>query len=257
MSPTRSSFGKFAARKRNYKLIGMHLFFVSGAIGDQCLLSEDESKHCTKVLRLKVGEELRMTDGAGKLFQGILVDSDPRKTRIEIRSMVREEPPPPWKLHIAMAPTKNIERFEWFLEKATEIGIDEITPLYCHHSERETLNMKRLEKVLITALKQSLRLWLPLLNPPVFFNPFVQQERTGQRFIAWCGAGEAFPLHETCQKGKDTLVLIGPEGDFSAEEVTLAKQQGYLPVSLGKNRLRTETAGIVACHTMNLINRMV
>jgi 16S rRNA (uracil1498-N3)-methyltransferase len=157
---------------------------------------------------------------------------------------------------MAVAPTKNIDRFEWFLEKATEIGVDEITPLFCEHSEREIVKLQRLEKVLVSAMKQSLKAWLPILHPPVKFNEFVSKERKGQKFIGYCETGIESALSTIYIPGNDTVILIGPEGDFSKHEVDHATKSGFLPVSLGSSRLRTETAGIVACHSIGILNSL-
>jgi 16S rRNA (uracil1498-N3)-methyltransferase len=147
-----------------------------------------------------------------------------------------------------------MERFEWFLEKATEIGIDEITPVFCSHSERIRIKTERMEKILIAAMKQSLKAYLPKLNVPADLKNFVTRDFTGQKFIATCESDEEDGLQKVYKKGANALILIGPEGDFSAEEIALAKKQGFLSISLGKSRLRTETAGIVACHTITLLN---
>ncbi|MBE9491864.1 MAG: RNA methyltransferase, partial [Bacteroidetes bacterium] len=156
--------------------------------------------------------------------------------------------------HLAIAPTKNINRFEWFLEKATEIGIDEISPIICDHSERKTLKTDRLNKILITAIKQSIKVYLPKLNSPLTFNEFIQKPCSSFKFIACIDEEHQLNLKKAYQKGKDVVIIIGPEGDFSREEIKLAKELKYLPISLGKSRLRTETAAIVACHTIQLLN---
>ncbi|MCK9203260.1 MAG: 16S rRNA (uracil(1498)-N(3))-methyltransferase [Bacteroidales bacterium] len=234
----------------------MQLFYVTGITGHTCTLTEEESRHCVKALRLKNGDQIRITDGLGRFYLGRLADTDPRGTLVEIIKYDQVPPLHSWKLHIAIAPTKNIERFEWFLEKATEIGINEITPLICEHSERTAVKLPRLEKVVISALKQSLGAWLPTLNEAQYFTDFIQQDHPGQRFIAWCETGGGSELSRICQMNTDTVILIGPEGDFSPAEISLAKQTNFIPVSLGKRRLRTETAGIVACHTVDLLNRL-
>ena len=163
----------------------------------------------------------------------------------------------PWgcHLHIAMAPTKNMDRTEWFAEKATEIGFDELTFLNCRFSERKVIKTERIEKILISAVKQSLKATLPILNEMIDFNKFMNKDFKGQKFIAHCYEGEKPLLKDVLHKGEDALVLIGPEGDFSPEEVEKAIAKGFTPVSLGKSRLRTETAALVACHTLNLLNQ--
>ncbi|MCK9422524.1 MAG: 16S rRNA (uracil(1498)-N(3))-methyltransferase [Bacteroidales bacterium] len=234
----------------------MQLFYISDLTGDTCQLSEEESWHCVKALRLKQGDPIQLTDGKGNFYQGRLIEIHPKGSVVKLLTSTQMPHIHSWRLHIAIAPTKNIERFEWFLEKATEIGIDEITPLICEHSERNTLKISRLEKVLVSAMKQSLKTWLPILNEPQNFKHFVSQEFKGQKFIAWCEAGIESELQKVYQQGSEVLILIGPEGDFSLLEVDLAKKAGFGPVSLGFSRFRTETAGIVACHTIDLLNKM-
>ncbi len=233
----------------------MQLFYVSILEGNTCVLSEEESWHCIKVLRLGAGDEINLTDGLGSFYQGRLTTLHHRGCEVEIETL-RTVPARSWRLHIAMAPTKNIDRFEWFLEKATEIGIEEITPLFCEHSEREILKPQRLEKVLVSAMKQSLKAWLPRLNEPVRFKDFVTRGYEGQKFMGYCETGHESELHAIYRKGSDALVMVGPEGDFSKNEVKMAIDSGFTPISLGSSRLRTETAGIVVCQTIELMNRM-
>ena len=234
----------------------MPLFYISDVIGDTCQLGEEETRHCTRVLRLKPGDKIELTNGRGYFYQGKLIKPQNQNYLVEILAVNPVLPDHQWRLHIAMAPPKNIDRFEWFLEKATEIGIDEITPLICDHSERNTIKMNRLEKILISGIKQSLKAWLPLLHEHRSFRNLVGQEFKGQQFIAWCETGIESELQIRYQKGTDVLILIGPEGDFSDQEIETARASGFEPVSLGTSRLRTETAGIVACHAINLLNRL-
>ncbi|MDP1622078.1 MAG: 16S rRNA (uracil(1498)-N(3))-methyltransferase [Bacteroidales bacterium] len=234
----------------------MQLFYISGTEGHVSVLSEEESWHCTRVLRLGEGDLIDLTDGAGNFYRGRLVKVQHKGCIVEL-SDKRAVQPSPLRLHIAIAPTKNIDRFEWFLEKSTEIGIEEITPLFCDHSEREVVKLQRLEKVLVSAMKQSLKAWLPKLNAPERFNDFIVKDFNGQKFIGYCETGNESELQNTYVKGSNALILIGPEGDFSKNEVELAVNTGFIPVSLGSSRLRTETAGIVACHTIRLINRLI
>ncbi|MGL5938212.1 MAG: 16S rRNA (uracil(1498)-N(3))-methyltransferase, partial [Phocaeicola sp.] len=178
--------------------------------------------------------------------------------RCQVQIVKEEEQEKIWNghLHIALAPTKNMDRMEWFAEKATEIGFDELTFLQCRYSERKALKEERIEKILISAMKQSLKSTKPLLNKLIPFKEFIKQPFLGQKFIAHChGIGEKPLLKNILQPGSDALVLIGPEGDFSEEEVRLASEYGFQPISLGKARLRTETAALVACHTLNLLNQ--
>ncbi|HPS63852.1 MAG TPA: 16S rRNA (uracil(1498)-N(3))-methyltransferase, partial [Bacteroidales bacterium] len=223
----------------------MQLFYVTGISGGACILGDEESHHCLKVLRMREGDTLHLTDGEGHIYEGALTGMHPKGCLVTISS-TKEVPPDPCPIHIAIAPTKNIDRFEWFLEKATEIGISEITPLICEHSEREVVKLPRLEKVIVSAMKQSLKAWLPKLREPVRFRDLVVRQFPGGKFIAYCETGRESLLQKVCAACTQTLVLIGPEGDFSPAEVSLAIQQGFTPVSLGPSRLRTETAGIVA-----------
>jgi 16S rRNA (uracil1498-N3)-methyltransferase len=231
----------------------MQLFYISPVEGNASVLSEEESWHCTKVLRLKEGDEINLTDGRGNIHRGQLTRIHHKGCLVEITG-TRPVAPDSWQTHIAMAPTKNIDRFEWFLEKATEIGIGEVTPLFCEHSERETVKLPRLEKVLVSAMKQSLKAWLPRLNEPVKFRDFITRDFRGQKFMGYCETGNESALTRLYLAGNDAVILIGPEGDFSKTEVEQACAYGFIPVSLGKSRLRTETAGIVACHSISLLN---
>ncbi|MCX6250492.1 MAG: 16S rRNA (uracil(1498)-N(3))-methyltransferase [Bacteroidetes bacterium] len=233
----------------------MNLFFAPSLQGNLFTLNEEESKHCIRVLRLKKGDLLHLTDGNGNLFETTIVDDNTKRCSVEIISVQKEYLKRDFYLHIAIAPTKNMGRFEWFLEKATEIGVDEITPLFCHYSERTYMKASRLEKILISAMKQSLKTYLPKLHDPVSFSDFIHQPFNGQKYIAYCDPSENRLLKDLYSKGENALILIGPEGDFSNEEVAEAKNTGFIPISLGKSRLRTETAGIVACNTINFVNQ--
>ena len=227
--------------------------FYSPSIELAPILSEEESLHCAKVLRLGVGEEVLIVDGKGGQYRARIVAPHPKHTVVEITDKQTLETGRTGSIHIAIAPTKNMDRLEWFIEKATEIGIDEITPVFCRFSERKNVNMERLEKILVSAMKQSQKAYLPKLNPACPVQQLLQQACESQRFIAHCYEDKKQLLQHVYDKSQDSLVLIGPEGDFSKEEVELALQKGFQPVSLGKSRLRTETAGVVACHTLNLM----
>lgn len=229
----------------------MHLFYCPDITANAYTLSEEESKHCIRVLRLKQGDTIHITDGRGNMHECRITDDHPKRCSVMIVSTVNAPVRGSSLLHIAIAPTKNIERFEWFLEKATEIGIDEITPLFCEHSERTVLKLSRLEKVIIAAMKQSLKRWLPQLNGSREFSDLIKTASPGQKFIAYCETGKEQHLRELLKPRIDTLILIGPEGDFSPSEVESATDAGFIPVSLGESRLRTETAGIVACVLSN------
>ena len=227
--------------------------FYSSTIDLAPVLSEEESLHCAKVLRLGVGEEVLIVDGKGGQYRARIVTPHPKHTIVEIIEKQQLETGRSGRIHIAIAPTKNMDRLEWFAEKVTEIGIDEITPIFCRYSERKVVNQERLEKILVSALKQSQKAHLPKLNPACQVQQLIQQAEDIQRFIAHCYEGKKQLLQHLYDKNRSALVMIGPEGDFSMEEVELALQKGFQPVSLGNSRLRTETAGVVACHTMNLV----
>jgi 16S rRNA (uracil1498-N3)-methyltransferase len=188
------------------------------------------------------------------LSEAEIADANPKKCRLTIVNSALDFGKRNFHLHIAIAPTKNIDRFEWFLEKATEIGIDEITPLLTSHSERKTINAERLEKILVSAMKQSLKAYLPQLHELTTFKELIINNKTENKFIAYCDEIQKIHLKDLATKGNNTLILIGPEGDFSPEEIKLAIENGFKVVSLGESRLRTETAGIVACHIVNLAN---
>ena len=234
----------------------MELFLAKEISGSKILLNEEESHHCIKVLRHKAGDELLVTDGQGMMFRCRLEVPDRNQCILELTETVRKEQEPFPSIHIAIAPTKSIDRFEWFLEKATEIGVSEITPIIAQRSERVKIRHDRLNKMVIAAMKQSLRLWLPKFNSLNTFNEMVNQTSSmgHQKFITHCLAQNLPLLKSLCQPKQSMLILVGPEGDFTRDEVTLAEDSGFVSVSLGKARLRTETAGMVAVHTVQLLN---
>lgn len=232
----------------------MHLFYTPDISAETYTLNEIESKHCTRVLRLTTNDQIELIDGKGNLFEAKITDPNPKKCSVEVVKTVKEFGKRNHYLHIAIAPTKNIDRFEWFLEKATEIGIDEITPIICEHSERKVIKPERLEKIIISAIKQSIKAYKPTLNKLISFSEFITQNFEGKKYIAHCEENSKTLLKSACKKEENVLILIGPEGDFSPTEIELAKQNNFIETSLGESRLRTETAGIVACHTINLIN---
>ncbi len=232
----------------------MQLFYTNNIANGIAFLDTTDSKHCVKVLRLSQGDKVELVDGKGGLYQGEIALSNPKKCEVRILSHIEDYNKRANYLHIAIAPTKNISRLEWFLEKSCEIGIDEVTPIICERSERKVIKIERLEKVLISAMKQSLRAYLPKLNNPVNCNDFLDSNSTEQKFIAHCDFDNKKMLKEEYMRGKDVVLLIGPEGDFSEKEIELANKNGFKSVLLGGSRLRTETAGIVACNTINLIN---
>ncbi|MEM9885483.1 MAG: 16S rRNA (uracil(1498)-N(3))-methyltransferase [Bacteroidota bacterium] len=234
----------------------MQLFYTTQIENTRAQLAVEERRHLN-VLRKKVGDFVHLVDGKGHIFKAEIVELNKKKCSLAIRAMIRADKLPFW-LHIAIAPTKNIARFEWFLEKATEIGVQEITPIFCKHSERKRIRLDRLEKILISAMKQSNRTFLPKLNEAVDFSTFLALQTTlpAFRYIAHCEQSEKVDLWSNYQAGQDVVLMIGPEGDFDPSEIEVAKANGFLAVRLGEARLRTETAGIVACHTVQLMSQM-
>lgn len=231
----------------------MSLFYVPDIAGSW-ELTQEEAAHAIRVLRLQVGDKLDITDGAGSLYPTSVASIQGKHCYVEPVEAVRV--PKNWNgmLHIAIAPTKNMDRIEWFAEKATEIGLDALTFLNCRFSERKVVKPERVERIVVSAMKQSLKYSKPVVGDMVDFKRFIAAERKGAKFIAHCYDSERVLLKDILVPGEDATVLIGPEGDFSPEEVELAIKAGYRPVSLGSSRLRTETAAIVACHTFILKN---
>lgn len=219
-------------------------------------LPEEEAKHCVRVLRHKPGDTIHVTDGRGGLHAVRLTTDAPKKASFELIEQLKQAEKKKYPIHIAIAPTKNSDRLEWFLEKAIEFGVDRISLLQCQHSERAKINRERLEKKAVSAMKQSLNLHMPSLNELTPFSSFIAEIKDSQvqRFIAYVDFSLPQHLKDAAQPGQPACVLIGPEGDFSADEITEAKKAGFAPVSLGRSRLRTETAGLAACHILNLIN---
>lgn len=232
----------------------MQLFYTPDIGTDKTYtLSESESKHAIRVLRLKTNDTIQLIDGKGSFYEAIIIDDNAKKCEVEITKTTQEENTNPL-LHIAIAPTKNNDRLEWFIEKCTEIGITEISPILCKHSERKNLKTERLVKTAIAAMKQSLKATLPIINELQNFDEIVKSNFNGNKYIAHCYEQNQVQFKDCCNKGENTLILIGPEGDFSEQEVTKAIENGFKPITFGKSRLRTETAGIVACSNFNLIN---
>lgn len=218
-------------------------------------LPEEEATHALRVLRLQAGDELTLTDGNGNFYRAEISNVIHKRCFVNIVQTLPQEPLWSGHLHMAMAPTKNMDRTEWFAEKATEIGFDELTFLNCRFSERKVIKTERISKILVSAIKQSLKARLPKLNEMTDFNKFITRSFKGQKFIAHCHEGEKPLLKDVIRRAEEAVVLIGPEGDFSEEEVKRALENGYTPISLGKSRLRTETAALVACHILNLQNQ--
>jgi 16S rRNA (uracil1498-N3)-methyltransferase len=231
----------------------MQLFYTPVITDGLVRLDEEESRHLLTVLRRKPGDRLQLTDGKGMLFEAELVETGKKHAVARVISGNEQPREQPGRLHIAIAPTKQIERFEWFLEKATEIGVDTITPILCRRSERESVRADRLEKIVVSAMKQSLRAWLPDLRPMTPFAACVAAAAEAQKRIAWCDDQPKPHLKAGIVPTLDTLILIGPEGDFTPEEVQLAFRHGFEAVSLGAARLRTETAGILAAAVYHLL----
>lgn len=235
----------------------MHLFYTPDILSSG-EMPEEESNHAVKVLRLAEGDEVVLIDGKGTFHKALISRAHHKRCGVQIVESYPEENHWPFKIHVAVAPTKNMDRIEWFAEKATEMGIDAITLLKCRYSERKDVKTERLNKILVSAMKQSLKATLPRLEGMTDFRKFVEQPFEGQKFIAHCyKESERNLLTKLYRPGSNMLILIGPEGDFSEEEVELALKNGFEPVSLGNSRLRTETAALAACHTIHVINELV
>lgn len=232
----------------------MHLFLAKGITGNQFPLNADESLHLARVLRLKVGETVQLLDGIGGIFEGEIQLVHQKNSVIGNIRKIESELKRKYHLHIAIAPTKMMERLEWFLEKATEVGIDQITPIITQRSERTIVKQNRLEKIVQAAMKQSKQTYLPMVNESVSLDQFLQAEHNGKLCIAHCIESTKVPFKEVAAATDNICILIGPEGDFSPQEVEKALAKNYVAVSLGKSRLRTETAGVVACIQMNLLH---
>jgi 16S rRNA (uracil1498-N3)-methyltransferase len=214
---------------------------------------KEESKHIIKVLRKKDSDILFVTNGAGLVFETEITLASDNKCTVKINS-VEKRAPSQYHLHLAVAPTKMNDRYEWFLEKATEIGIHEITPIICDRSERKVINKDRFDKIILSAMKQANECYLPQLNEAVTLKEFLKKTSAGLKLIAHCEETDKKTLKSVVQKNQSTTILIGPEGDFSEKEIALAIENDYQPITLGKTRLRTETAAIVACHSVAFFN---
>ncbi|MGZ3776678.1 MAG: 16S rRNA (uracil(1498)-N(3))-methyltransferase [Mucilaginibacter sp.] len=219
-------------------------------------LNEEESKHCVRVLRLHAADVIQLIDGKGNFYSAEITDAHPKKTQLKILSVERDPSQRNHYLHIAIAPTKNIERLEWFLEKATEIGIDEISLIICQRSERKDAKIDRLNKIITSAIKQSIKAWHPVLNEPIIFNKILSTQFDGQKFIAHCEPGDKLNLKEELRPLGRYLILVGPEGDFTPKEIEDAIKNDFKGITLGKSRLRTETAALEACFEVNFLNRI-
>lgn len=231
----------------------MQLFYAP-EIATTPFLPEEESLHCIKVLRMHEDDEIHIIDGYGTLYKARIISAHIKHTEVDIIEATHDYGARPYRLHLAVAPTKNIDRFEWFVEKSTEFGFDTLIPLECRYSERRIIKPERIEKIIVSASKQSLKAKMPVLKPMTPFSEFVKHADATSKFIAHCHDMPKEHLMKTCPKGGDIVVAIGPEGDFSTEEVSDALDTGFQAISLGTSRLRTETAGIAACHIVSLAN---
>jgi 16S rRNA (uracil1498-N3)-methyltransferase len=235
-------------------IILMQLFYTHKIEGNFAYLEDAELRHATKTLRKTVGDQIELMDGQGHYYQAEFVEINKKEAQLKI--LAQEERPLPWStaIHIAVAPTKNIDRIEWFLEKAVEIGLNHLTPLLCQHSERKRIRTDRLERIALSAAKQSHKFVLPQIDELSNFPDFIKSAQADQKFIAHCYEEDLPHLFHQFEPaaGQSVLILIGPEGDFSPEEVELALSEGYKAISLGKSRLRTETAALAAVHSLQL-----
>lgn len=237
----------------------MHVFYQTDLSQNQIVLSEDESKHCARVLRLTKGNEVDLADGKGTHAKAVIVDDHPKKCVLQITESTlhtqAESSGRNYYLHIVVAPTKNFDRMEWFIEKATEAGIDEITFIETENSERAKVNLDRCEKIAVSAMKQSKQWYLPKINVLQKITDFFKQDIQGAKFMAWCETDETALINQKINQATNNhiTILIGPEGDFTEAEVKLAQQHQFVPISLGKTILRTETAALYACFTVKAI----
>ena len=235
----------------------MHLFYTPGIDGSTYTLPEEESKHAVRVLRLGIGDRISLIDGKGGWYEAEISDDNPKRCSVKITEARKDVGKRSWELHIAIAPTKMMDRLEWFVEKATETGIDAISLIDCSNSERTAVKTERLSKVAISAIKQSLKAYLPQLDDMSSFKQFIAASKNfgGEKFIAHCNYRGQLPHLKTLYtRGKNVMVMIGPEGDFTMEEVKLALENDFKEISLGESRLRTETAALYACTALNVLN---
>jgi 16S rRNA (uracil1498-N3)-methyltransferase len=234
----------------------MQIFYAPDIAGNTYTLDEKESKHCIRVLRMPKGTIVRLIDGKGNLYEGIISNPDSKKCDIAITGIIKDFEKRNYRLHIAISPLKNPERFEWFIEKSVEIGIDEITPLICRNTEKPGIKTERVNNLIISAMKQSLKSVKPVLNNSCLFDDFIRANHTGCRMIAHCNNDLVkSKISDVYLNYNEVVILIGPEGDFSEEEIKAAVSSGFRAVHLGASRLRTETAGITACHSIYFLNQ--
>ena len=234
----------------------MQIFYAPDIDGDSYVLDEKESKHSIRVLRMKKGETVRLIDGRGNLYEGIITEPDQKRCIISIERIIKDFEQRSYRLHIAISPLKNPERFEWFIEKSVELGVDEITPLICRNTEKPGIKEERVRGIIVSAMKQSLKAQETRLNEASAFNDFITRPHSGKLMIAHCNNKlDRKGIAGIYRKGDEAVILIGPEGDFSNEEIENALSNNFTQIHLGQSRLRTETAGIAACHSIYLLNQ--
>jgi len=234
----------------------MHIFYAPDIKSNFYFLDEKESRHSVRVLRMRKGDHARLIDGNGALYEGIICEDDPLRCCVEIKNVIHGFEKRNYSLHIAISPIKNHDRFEWFVEKCVELGTDEITPIICRNTEKPDVRHDRIRNIIISAMKQSLRAKATKLNDTTDFSRFIRKDTRGNLMIAHCHNNiSRRSIGESYKKGEDAMIMIGPEGDFSRDEIIAATEKGYNPVPLGPGRLRTETAGIAACHSIYFINQ--
>lgn len=235
----------------------MQTFYTPQISGKNYILNKEESKHCIRVLRLKKGDDVNLVDGNGGFYIASISEENPNACLLEIKEVILNFEKRNYYLHLAVAPTKNIDRIEWMIEKAVETGIDEFTPVICEHSERKSINVERLERIAISAMKQSLKAFLPKINDCISFSDFIHKKTSHLKLIAHCFKDikpQRKLLKDAYQKNQNVVCMVGPEGDFSREEVNFTVKNGYTGVSLGPGRFRTETAGLVVCQNIYFMN---
>ena len=234
----------------------MQVFYAPDISGEKYVLDKNESKHIVRVLRMREGTPVNLIDGRGNLFEGVISDPDPAGCVIKVGLVIHEFEKRKYRLHIAISPLKNPERFEWFVEKAVEIGVDEITPLICKNTEKPGVKTERITSLIISAMKQSLKAYHTDLNETKDFKEFINEAHTGKLMIAHCHKGYLRSrISDVCSEGDDAVIMIGPEGDFSEEEINEATGRNFTQIHLGTSRLRTETAGVAACHSIYFLNQ--
>ena len=234
----------------------MHIFYAPEISGNTFILDEKESRHSIRVLRMTFGTAVRLIDGRGNLYEGHISDADSRRCMISISDVKPDYEKRSYRLHIAISPLKNPERFEWFVEKSVEIGVDEITPLLCKNTEKQSVKQERINNIIISAMKQSIKAGKTIFNEPCTFDNFIAKPLLSTNMIAHCSTStNRAGISEVYIKNENAVVMIGPEGDFSNDEISSAVRSNFIPVHLGSSRLRTETAGVAACHSIYFMNQ--